>query len=183
MDRQTVIDLLHMQYEYDQLVFKAHSIGGYDKIADNALQSALIDECGELNHEVKKRWCWWKNSQGEEDMDKVKEELADVMHFIFMIINKQLSKDFKERKGSVTQNIGNQFFNLFALGFCEPVETEKGIIASYLRDLIGSQIHSPYHTGWTLHKLIAACGISDEEAVESYKAKNLVNRKRVQDGY
>lgn len=182
--KQTAIDLLQMQHEYDLEVFQAHGISGYEDLKQGQVMSALFDEMGELNHEVKKRWCWWKKTQAEEDMEKIKEELADVMHFIFMIVNAHLSECFEgTKKGSVDQQIGYMNFENFWRGFGLNPAVEKGLIVFYMRDLIQNPMHNPWKTGWNLRKLIAGCGLSVEEAIEAYKAKNAINRQRVKDGY
>ena len=46
---------------------------------------ALLDEIGELNHELKAEWCWWKKTQAPVNREKVLGELADVAHFCLNI--------------------------------------------------------------------------------------------------
>ncbi len=48
---------------------------------------ALIDEIGELTHELKPSWCWWKDTVGTIDNKKVLQELVDVWHFALSINN------------------------------------------------------------------------------------------------
>ena len=42
---------------------------------------AILDEIGELTHELKANWCWWKKTQAPVDNEKVLGELVDIWHF------------------------------------------------------------------------------------------------------
>ena len=54
---------------------------GLDKIDTDLIKIAYLDEVGELIHELKPLWCYWKKSQKEVDKQRVLEELADCLHF------------------------------------------------------------------------------------------------------
>ena len=54
---------------------------GFDKIDTALIKIAYLDEVGELIHELKPIWCYWKKSQKEVDKQRVLEELADCLHF------------------------------------------------------------------------------------------------------
>ena len=69
---------------------------GEDSITEEKLQLAIIDELGELTHELKGNWCWWKKTQPPVDRKRVLEELVDVYHFVMtweMFDNENLSID------------------------------------------------------------------------------------------
>jgi len=51
---------------------------GKNSIVEGKLQLAIIDELGELTHELKGDWCWWKKTQPPVDRQRVLEELVDV---------------------------------------------------------------------------------------------------------
>ncbi len=70
--------MLNMQKMYDGKVMRDKHI---DSINPSASRLALLDEVGELNHELKGLWCWWKESQAEPNKTKVLEELIDCWHF------------------------------------------------------------------------------------------------------
>lgn len=70
--------LLENQRKLDNK-FKAKM--GFDKIDTTLIQIAYLDEVGELIHELKPLWCYWKKSQKEVDKQRVLEELADCLHF------------------------------------------------------------------------------------------------------
>lgn len=38
---------------------------------EEKLNLAILDEIGELTHELKANWCWWKKSQAPVDNEKV----------------------------------------------------------------------------------------------------------------
>jgi dimeric dUTPase (all-alpha-NTP-PPase superfamily) len=42
----------------------------------------ILDEVGELTHELKANWCWWKKTQPPVDEKKVLGELVDIWHFV-----------------------------------------------------------------------------------------------------
>ena len=42
---------------------------------------AYLDEVGELIHELKPLWCYWKKEHKEINMQRVLEELSDCLHF------------------------------------------------------------------------------------------------------
>ena len=54
---------------------------GFDKIDTALIKIAYLDEVGELIHELKPLWCYWKKAQKEVDKQRVLEELADCLHF------------------------------------------------------------------------------------------------------
>lgn len=90
-DREMFYKMLKMQKEYDLKVLSDHNLPGYEAISDR-IQCAMLDEIGELNHELKGNWCWWKHTQKDPDPEKVKEEFADVVHFALCWINATPSK-------------------------------------------------------------------------------------------
>lgn len=55
---------------------------GEDSMTEEKLELAIIDELGELTHELKGDWCWWKKSQAPVNRQRVLEELVDVYHFV-----------------------------------------------------------------------------------------------------
>lgn len=78
-----VDEMLVMQKTLNNAIMKEKGLTfGGDKFNFTTLKRAIIDEVGELNHELKATWCWWKNTQAEPNNEKVLEELVDVWHFV-----------------------------------------------------------------------------------------------------
>lgn len=75
--------MLEMQVALNDEIMKEKGlIFGGNKFNSDTLRRAIIDEIGELNHELKSDWCWWKNTQKTKDKKKVLEELVDIWHFV-----------------------------------------------------------------------------------------------------
>ena len=55
---------------------------GEEVMTEEKLELAIIDELGELTHELKGNWCWWKKTQKPVDRKRELEELVDVYHFV-----------------------------------------------------------------------------------------------------
>ena len=70
--------MLDMQRRLDDKVEEVHNC----TIGIENLEMALLDEIGELTHELKYTWCWWKKTQAPVDKEKVLGELVDIWHFI-----------------------------------------------------------------------------------------------------
>ena len=76
---------------------------GFDKIDTDLIKIAYLDEVGELIHELKPLWCYWKKSQKEVDKQRVLEELADCLHFALSYeLNREESEPgLEEWNGSI----------------------------------------------------------------------------------
>ena len=74
-------EMLEMQRVLDANIYETHGVE-YD---EEKTYMALFDELGELNHELKPTWCWWKKTVKPLDREKVLEELVDVWHFALSI--------------------------------------------------------------------------------------------------
>lgn len=98
---EKINEMLEMQKALDEYITKNN---GITKIEKSRLQMALIDEIGELTHELKGDWCWWKKTQKPVDRNKVLEELVDVWHFVLSyhnhfggVLTRWLEKDYIEQ--------------------------------------------------------------------------------------
>ena len=74
-DIALIIKMLKMQSKLDKAIMDEY---GLDKIDEDKLSLAILDEVGELTHELKGKWCWWKKTQAQVDNSKVLGELVDV---------------------------------------------------------------------------------------------------------
>ena len=72
-------EMFQMQKSLNENILKEF---GELSMTSDKLQMAITDELGELTHELKGRWCWWKKSQKPVDRKRVLEELVDVYHFV-----------------------------------------------------------------------------------------------------
>lgn len=166
-------EMLSMQEEYDQMVFDTHGMkDSYNSVSGDDLYLALFDELGELIHEMKARWCWWKNTQKPEDRKKVLEELVDVVHFVLMTVLRL------EKRRTVDEDPVKEFLN----GFAYECEQERKVTLAEAVYCTSFANDSFLH-GQALVYLHNACGFTWQEVYEAYKKKNAVNRKRVKDGY
>ena len=153
-------NMLDMQRRLDDKVEEVHNC----TIGIKNLEMALLDEIGELTHELKYTWCWWKKTQAPVDKEGVLEELIDVLHFAL--------------------SYENQYGLSTHVTYEEQIQFEKKHIsvyglASVLADLI--------ERGDGLVERTIAIGESlsftIEEMFEEYKKKNKVNYQRLESGY
>ena len=56
-DIELIKEMLHMQAKLDEAIMKEY---GLTEIDEENLRMAILDEVGELTHELKGNWCWWK---------------------------------------------------------------------------------------------------------------------------
>lgn len=124
---------------------------------------ALIDEIGELNHELKAVWCWWKKTQKPVDREKVLGELADVWHFAL-----------------------NIFYHEYQ-GFDEDIENNANFKAKTFDTIyFYKKLIDTYYDHRILENLLALTfklGFTLEELYEAYKTKNEINYQRIASGY
>lgn len=153
-------NMLDIQRRLDDKVEAVHNC----TIGIKNLEMALLDEIGELTHELKYTWCWWKKTQAPVDKESVLEELIDVLHFAL--------------------SYENQYGLSTHVTYEEQIQLEKKHIsvyglASVLADLI--------ERGDGLVERTIAIGESlsftIEEMFEEYKKKNKVNYQRLESGY
>ena len=81
---ELIKEMLQMQEKLDESIMKEY---GLTEINEENLRMAILDEVGELTHELKGNWCWWKKTQAPVDNDKVLGELVDIFHEIFQLRN------------------------------------------------------------------------------------------------
>lgn len=165
-------ECLKLQAEYDQMVFQAHGLEGYEDILDTDLHAALLDECGELNHELKAQWCWWKKTQKPVDQNAVLMEFADVMHFVLMQVlwNESVGGDHSD-------NFLEDFEFLCKRG---PIGAP---VVSQALSWISDPTASSKELAAALYYLMQTLAISVKQACAVYKNKNKINRIRVREGY
>ena len=167
-DIKLIKEMLQMQEKLDEAIMKEY---GLDEIDEDNLRMAILDEVGELTHELKGNWCWWKKTQSPVDDKKVLGELVDVWHFVLSYQNhfnsgeEMLCSYLNEKEMSVTllERLRAQTLSLpFALSHlvyykCSII-TVLVAITEYLRFTI-------------------------EQVYECYCDKNKINYQRLKEGY
>lgn len=159
-------EMLQKQAELDKSIMSAY---GLTEIDEENLRMAILDEVGELTHELKGDWCWWKKTQAPVDDKKVLGELVDVWHFV-------LSYQNNFRSGTLRTE--SQIIVNAKVYLREMKDIQKGI-ASMLAGLSNTSISK-------LEKLIAITeylGFTIEQVYGAYCGKNKVNYQRLKEGY
>ena len=140
---------------------------GEEVMTEEKLELAIIDELGELTHELKGDWCWWKKSQAPVNRQRVLEELVDVYHFVMtweMLDNEHLKIEdllcyyryYISRFGNGVRGDLNDFINKVS------IENDK---LQYLLDLT------------------ERLGFKFDEVYQEYLNKNKINYERIKNGY
>ena len=83
-DIELIRKMLKMQAKLDEAIMEEY---GLEELDEEKLNLAILDEIGELTHELKANWCWWKKSQAPVDNEKVLGELVDIWHFVLSYQN------------------------------------------------------------------------------------------------
>ena len=166
-DVELVKEMLRMQESLDQKIMKAH---GLKSISKQQLNMAILDEVGELTHELKGNWCWWKFTQKPVNIEKVLGELVDVWHFVLSYTN--------HYEGGV------DYFSSIKIDFINHVRSQmryvgKAGTAIALAETVLSNIDK-------LVRLIAiseCAGFTIQQIYDAYCDKNKVNYRRLKEGY
>lgn len=77
--REQLKEMFQMQRTLNEDIFDEF---GEESMTEEKLELAIINELGELTHELKGDWCWWKKSQATVNRKRVLEELVDVYQFV-----------------------------------------------------------------------------------------------------
>lgn len=165
---ELIKEMLQMQAKLDEAIMKEY---GLNEINEENLRMAILDEVGELTHELKGNWCWWKKTQPKVDDEKVLVELVDVWHFVLSYQNhfnsgeEMLCSYLNEKEMSVTylERLRAQTSSLpFALSH----------LVYYNRTIIAVLVAITEYLNFTI-----------EQVYEAYCDKNKVNYQRLKEGY
>lgn len=160
-ETEMVLEMLKMQEALDKSVIEEKNVN------PTLIQRrvALMDEVGELIHELKSDWCWWKDSQEPINWQRVLEELVDVWHFALgiEIVKQTISRAFMN---VYIQAVERQY----TLGEVNVYKLLTGIKFSYV--CIGDIFIITWALGFTI-----------EQVFEEYKHKNQINYERLANGY
>lgn len=167
-DVELIRKMLKMQAKLDEAIMKEY---GLKEIDEEKLRFAIIDEVGELTHELKGNWCWWKKTQAPVDRKKVLGELVDIWHFVLSWQNH--FKDGEEGMINARAVVRNskRILNL--------IKTKEYRLSEELSDLVAWELCK-------VERLIAITeylGFTVEQVYEAYCDKNKINYQRLKEGY
>lgn len=161
-DIKLIKEMLQMQSKLDEQIMKEYNL---TEITREQLEMATLDEVGELTHELKGDWCWWKKTQAPVDEEKVLGELVDIWHFVL----------------SYTYNYSDVRFTHLDWIVGKGINTyKKEGLACSLANIINAQYMDK------LFYLIAVSlclGFTIEDVYKAYCEKNKVNYQRLKEGY
>lgn len=167
-DIELVKEMLHMQAKLDESIMKEY---GLDEIDEEKLCFAILDEVGELTHELKANWCWWKKTQAPVDNDKVLGELVDVWHFVLSYQNHFINGE---------KGIENT---------CMVKRNSKNILSLMRNNEFGLTVAFSDLASWKWNKLERLTAITEflcftiEDVYKAYCGKNKINYQRLESGY
>lgn len=157
-------DMFAMQILLNEDIFEKHK----DKqMTEENLSFAIIDEIGELTHELKGDWCWWKNTQAPVNRQRVLEELVDIWHFV---ITWQI-----EYTDWFPENLISRIC-CYLKGYYFEATGEIGNIIGGMMESYECKIHY-------LFDLTLKLGFTFDEVYQEYLKKNKENYKRLKEGY
>lgn len=159
--KEQLTQMFLMQETLNQNILKEF---GQDSMTKEKLQLAIIDELGELTHELKGNWCWWKKTQKPVDRKRVLEELVDVYHFVMTW------EMFKRVEYKIEYIL--KAYAIEILMFGKNVENET-------LDYIICRMELDKHKLDWLLKLTEQLGFSFDEVYQEYLNKNKINYERL----
>ena len=168
-DIDLIKEMLKMQAKLDESIMKEY---GLTEIEEAKLNMAILDEVGELTHELKGNWCWWKKTQPKVDRKKVLGELVDVWHFVLSYTNNfndgesMFDTETDEFDRGYKYYLSKTHFNKNAL-----TNLYSELIDSWLEKLIILVVITEY------------LGFTIEQVYKAYCEKNKVNYQRLESGY
>lgn len=165
---ELIKEMLHMQAKLDEAIMKEY---GLEELDEGKLNLAILDEVGELTHELKANWCWWKKTQAPVDNEKVLGELVDIWHFILSWQNHFNKGEKRLRKEKVMIETVKQF--VWGL---KNLQKEFGYVLTDLPCCSDSKVE-------VLIAITEYLGFSIEDVYKAYCEKNKVNYQRLKEGY
>lgn len=160
--------MLQMQAKLDKAIMDEY---GLDEIDEEKLNMAILDEVGELTHELKANWCWWKKTQAPVDDNKVLGELVDVWHFVLSYQNHFINGE---------KGVENT---------CMVKRNSKNILSLMRNNEFGLTVAFSDLVSWKWNKLERLTAITEylgftiERVYEAYCSKNKINYQRLKEGY
>lgn len=165
---ELIKEMLQMQKKLDEAIMEEY---GLTEIDEENLRMAILDEVGELTHELKGNWCWWKKTQAPVDMGKVLGELVDIWHFVLSYQNhfnygEETLCGFLNEKDDVGIHLRRLRDKTISL------PNALSDLTRYKRTIISLLIAITEYLGFTV-----------EQVYKAYCDKNKVNYQRLKEGY
>jgi dimeric dUTPase (all-alpha-NTP-PPase superfamily) len=165
---ELIKEMLQMQEKLDEAIMKEY---GLTEIDEENLRMAILDEVGELTHELKGNWCWWKRTQAPVDNDKVLGELVDIWHFVLSYQNHFNFGEEARLSYLNEEELSN--------GMLKRLRTKKSNLSKVLTRLV-------IFESSIIPVLIAITeyiGFTIKQVYDAYCDKNKVNYQRLESGY
>lgn len=162
--KEILLDMINRQKRLDIAMYGSNNA----EYKEENTRLALIDEIGELNHELKADWCWWKKTQKPVDREKVLGELADVAHFCLNIYYHEYPDRSIEWLKDAGYKASKRAKDMAEVSYFYRKLTDPYSDHAILENLLGLT----FKLGFTL-----------EELYEAYKTKNEINYRRIEQGY
>lgn len=165
---ELIKEMLQMQEKLDEAIMKEY---GLNEIDEENLRIAILDEVGELTHELKANWCWWKKTQAPVDKQKVLGELVDIWHFVLSYQNHFNFGEEARLSYLNEEELSN--------GMLKRLRTKKSNLSKVLTRLV-------IFESSIIPVLIAITeylGFTIEQVYEAYCGKNKINYQRLESGY
>lgn len=161
-DVKLIKEMLQMQAKLDEAIMKEY---GLTCIDEGKLRFAIIDEVGELTHELKGNWCWWKKTQAPVDKEKVLGELVDVWHFVL----------------SYTYNFSDVRFTHLDWIVGKGIDTfeQEGLACLLANNVIAEDENKLFY----LIAVSLCLEFTIEDVYKAYCEKNKINYQRLKEGY
>lgn len=164
---ELIKEMLPMQSKLDTSIMNAY---GLTEINKENLKMAILDEVGELTHELKANWCWWKKTQAPVDDKKVLGELVDVWHFVLSYQNNFNYGEKGIENTCMVERNSKKVLNL--------LKNNELSLAEAFSDLVSWE--------FKVERLIAITeyiGFTIEQVYFAYCGKNKINYQRLENGY
>ncbi len=165
---ELINEMLTMQAELDKSIMSAY---GLTEIDEENLRIAILDEVGELTHELKGDWCWWKKTQAPVDKQKVLGELVDIWHFVLSYQNHFNFGEEARLSYLNEEELSN--------GMLKRLRTKKSNLSKVLTRLV-------IFESSIIPVLIAITeylGFTIEQVYNAYCDNNKINYQRLKEGY
>lgn len=167
-DIELIRKMLKKQAKIDKAIMEEY---GLEELDEEKLNLAILDEIGELTHELKANWCWWKKTQAPVDKEKVLGKLVDIWHFVLSWQNHFMSGEEGLRKEKVmVENIKQYVWGM------KNIKKEFVYVLTDLPSFTDSRVE-------TLIAITEYLGFTIEQVYQAYCDKNKVNYQRLKEGY
>lgn len=161
--------MLKKQDELNSAIMKEY---GLTTISKEQIDIATLDEIGELTHNLKGDWCWWKKSQEPVDRNKVLEELTDVFHFVLIYELLYGSKSYLTDSEYNRQKPEYNYLPLLKMNIGFGLANALISILKFVDGRLMYLLALSEHLGFCLEEIYAA-----------YMKKNAINHERLESGY